>query len=259
MSDAQSSAQQAMPPLVGLVVLVTGASSGIGAHFARTLDHAGAQVVLAARRLERLEELAAGLSEATVVACDVGAVDDREKLFDAITERYGRLDGLVNNAGIAMQTPALREPVEDFRRTIEINLVAPFAIAQAAAQMMRVGGGGTIVNVASVAGLQSSSAIPEAGYVASKSGLIGLTRELATQWARYNIRVNALAPGAFKTEMTGDFWDHGTGAAFIESEVPLRRAGKLDELDGVLLTLLDPRSGYLTGQTIAVDGGLTAC
>jgi NAD(P)-dependent dehydrogenase (short-subunit alcohol dehydrogenase family) len=259
MSDVRPSVHQTMPPLAGLVVLVTGASSGIGAHFAQTLDSAGARVVLTARRLERLEELASGLCEPTIVACDVGAGDQREKLFEVIAERHGRLDGLVNNAGIATQAPALRETVEDFRRTLEINLVAPFAIAQAAAQMMRAAGGGAIVNVASIAGLQSSSAIPEAGYVASKSGLIGLTRELATQWARYGIRVNALAPGPFTTEMTGDFWDHGRGADFLKSEVPLKRAGRLDELDSVLLTLLDANSSYLTGQTIAVDGGLTAC
>jgi NAD(P)-dependent dehydrogenase (short-subunit alcohol dehydrogenase family) len=242
-----------------LVVLVTGASSGIGAHLVQTLDRAGARVVLAARRVERLEELADGLTEPTIVACDVGEADDREQLFSVVAERHGRLDGLVNNAGIAIQAPALRETVEQFRRTLEINLVAPFAIAQAAARMMRDAGGGAIVNVASVAGLQSSAAVPEAGYVASKAGLVGLTRELATQWARYGIRVNALAPGAFTTEMTGDFWDHGRGALFLESDVPLQRAGKLEELDAVLLMLLDPRSSYLTGQTIAIDGGLTAC
>ncbi len=259
MSDVRPTAQQSASPLAGLVVLLTGASSGIGAHFAQTLDRAGAHVVLAARRVERLEALASGLSDPSVVACDVGASGDRERLFGLIAERHGRLDGLVNNAGIAIQAPALRESVEEFRRTLEVNLVAPFAIAQAAAQMMRSSGGGAIVNVASVAGLQSTSAVPEAGYVASKSGLLGLTRELATQWARYGIRVNALAPGAFSTEMTGDFWEHGRGAELLESEVPLRRPGRLEELDGVLLTLLDPRSSYLTGQTIAVDGGLTAC
>jgi NAD(P)-dependent dehydrogenase (short-subunit alcohol dehydrogenase family) len=259
MTDVRPSDQQTVPPLADLVVLVTGASSGIGAYFVQTLDRAGARVVLAARRVERLEELADGLTEPTIVACDVGDADDRQQLFEIIAERHGRLDGLVNNAGIATQAPALRETVEEFRRTLEINLVAPFAIAQAAARMMREQGGGAIVNIASIAGLRSSSALPEAGYVASKAGLVGLTRELATQWARYGIRVNAIAPGAFRTEMTGDFWDQGRGAVFIESDVPLKRAGELDELDGVLLTLLDPRSGYLTGQTIAVDGGLTAC
>jgi NAD(P)-dependent dehydrogenase (short-subunit alcohol dehydrogenase family) len=259
MNDVRPSAQQSVRPLAGMVVLVTGASSGIGAHFAQALDRAGAKVVLAARRVERLQELADELGEPTIVACDVSDADDRDRLFSVVAERHGRIDGLVNNAGIAIQAPALRESVEDFRRTLEINLVAPFAIAQAAAGMMREAGRGTIVNVASVAGLQSTSAVPEAGYVASKSGLVGLTRELATQWARYGIRVNALAPGAFSTEMTGDFWDQGRGAVFLESEVPLQRAGRLEELDGVLLTLLDPRSSYLTGQTIAVDGGLTAC
>lgn len=248
------------PPLAGLIVLLTGASSGLGAHFAQTLDRAGAKLVLAARRLERLEEVAGRLaSEPLTVVCDVADAEDRRRLFEAIAERHGRLDGVVNNAGIAAVIPALRETPEVFRRTIEVNLVAPFAIAQAAAHMMRAGGGGAILNISSVAALQSSAAVPDAGYTASKAGLSGLTRELATQWARYGIRVNALAPGAFTTEMTADFWDHGRGAAFLQSDVPLRRAGRLSELDGVLVTLMDPRNGYLTGQTIAVDGGVTAC
>jgi NAD(P)-dependent dehydrogenase (short-subunit alcohol dehydrogenase family) len=259
MTDVRASIQPAGSPLAGQVVLVTGASSGIGAHFAQTLDRAGARVVLTARRGERLEELAQGLNAATTVVCDVSDAEARVRLFAMISEQHGRLDGLVNNAGVATQAPALRETVDEFRQTLEINLVAPFAIAQAAARIMREGGGGAIVNIASVAALQSSSAVPEAGYVASKAGLVGLTRELATQWARYGIRVNALAPGAFTTEMTGDFWDHGRGAAFLETAVPLQRAGRLEELDGALLALLDPRSSYLTGQTIAVDGGLTAC
>jgi NAD(P)-dependent dehydrogenase (short-subunit alcohol dehydrogenase family) len=250
------------PPEFGLserVIIVTGASAGLGRQFAAALNAAGAYLVLAARRQELLEEVAANLSETLIVPCDITAPDTPERLVKAAMERYGRVDGLVNNAGITLVTPALRESVEQYRHIVEVNLVAPFAIAKEAAKVMRSNGGGSIVNIASAVGLASMQSLPEAGYAASKGGVISLTRELATQWARYNIRVNALAPGGFTTEMTGDAFEPTGVLGHVMADVPLGRVGREGELDAPLLFLLGPGSSYVTGVVLAVDGGLTAC
>jgi NAD(P)-dependent dehydrogenase (short-subunit alcohol dehydrogenase family) len=245
--------------LRGRVIIVTGASAGLGRQFAGALDAAGAHLVLAARRQERLDELGSSMPEALLVACDVSDPETPERLVTAAVERFGRLDGLVNNAGITFVRPALQESVEDYRRVVEVNLIAPFAIAKAAAGVMRHNGGGSIVNIASAVGLASMQSLPEAGYTASKGGLISLTRELATQWARYNIRVNAIAPGGFTTEMTGDAFEPTGVLGHVMADVPLGRVGAMGELDAPLLFLLGPGSSYVTGAVLAVDGGLTAC
>src|SRR4051794_31785355 len=177
------------------VVIVTGASSGLGEQMARALARAGAVPVLAARRADRLAALRAELpGRSLAIACDVTAAADRERLIDAATSRFGRLDGLINNAGAGATAPALKTSAETFARVIDLNLTAPFALACLAAAAMRAGGGGggAIVNVASVMGMKSIGEIPDAAYVASKAGMIGLTRELASQWGRHGIRVNAL-------------------------------------------------------------------
>src|SRR5256714_7373028 len=190
--------------LDGLVVLVTGASSGLGAQLARSLVAHGARPVLAARRAERLAALAAELDgPVDTVACDVTDEDERRALIDGVLERHGRIDGLVNNAGLGAAGPALRTSVETFARVLDINLVAPYALSCLAAPHMRDGGGRSIVNVASVMGLRPIGQIADAAYVASKAGLIGLTRELASQWGRYGIPLNALAPGFFASQMAG--------------------------------------------------------
>jgi NAD(P)-dependent dehydrogenase (short-subunit alcohol dehydrogenase family) len=243
--------------LDGRVVVVTGASSGLGEQLARALESSGAVPVLAARRIERLERLQAELHRADIVACDVTDEADRERLIETVIERHGRIDGLVNNAGTGATGPALRTPVETFAQVVDINLVAPYALSCLAARHMRAGGGQTIVNVASVMGLRSITQIADAAYVASKAGLIGLTRELASQWGRYGIRVNAVAPGFFASEMTAELGaDADSFPDWLTSQIPLGRGGRAGELDESILFLLGPQSSFVTGSVITVDGGM---
>jgi len=246
--------------LDGRVAVVTGASSGLGARFARVLDGAGARVVLAARRRDRLEKLADELADALPVACDLSDPDAPRALIEATLERYGAVDVLVNNAGIDFFAPALEEPVDAFRGVLEVNLVAPFALSQLAGRsMVESGRGGTIVNVASLWGLVGVGQIPMASYAASKGGLVNLTRELAAQWARKGVRVNTLAPGWFRTEMTeGRMFGDERSERWIRGRTPMGRSGDEHELDGALLFLASDASSYVTGQVLCVDGGWTA-
>jgi NAD(P)-dependent dehydrogenase (short-subunit alcohol dehydrogenase family) len=253
-------AEPAVIDLTQQVVVVTGASAGLGAEFVKALDRAGASLILTARRADRLEALAAECREAICVPADLTDPETAATVTAAAKDHFGRIDGLINNAGVTNVTPALLEDIEDFRRVIDINLVAPFEMARGTARVMRDGGGGSIVNIGSIVGQQALTPLPEAGYAASKGGITALTRELATQWARYGIRVNAIAPGGFSTEMTGDVWEpDGIFGDYIHDRVPLRRSGRPGELDTILLTLLHPSTSYLTGQVIAVDGGMGAC
>jgi NAD(P)-dependent dehydrogenase (short-subunit alcohol dehydrogenase family) len=247
--------------LAGKVVLVTGASSGLGAQLAGALSAAGAIPVLAARRAELLAELVDELPGATALPCDVTAEDERERLVDDVLARHGRIDGLVNNAGMGATAPALRTSAETFSRVLELNLVAPYALSRLVAGQMRNSGSdgpaGAIVNVASVMGLRSLGEIPDAAYVASKAGLIGLTRELASQWGRYGIRVNAVAPGFFASEMTAGLGeDADSFPDWLTSQTPLRRGGRPGELDEAILFLLGQGSSFVTGHVLTVDGGL---
>jgi NAD(P)-dependent dehydrogenase (short-subunit alcohol dehydrogenase family) len=242
--------------LDGKVAVLTGASSGLGARFARVLDGAGAKLVLAARRRERLESLAGELTDASTVACDVVEEGAADALIAGAVDRFGGVDIVINNAGVTTVTPALRESPDDFRRVVDVNLVGPFLVARAAAAVMREQQrAGSIVNVASAAGYKSSPMLPQAAYVSSKTGVRGLTRELALQWARYGIRVNAVAPGMFPSEMTTDLVDNDELRTEFEKSVPLRRVGREHELDGVVLFLASDASSYCTGQTFVVDGG----
>ena len=241
------------------VAIVTGASSGLGARFARVLDAAGAKVVLVARRLERLEALAEDLDDALPVQCDLQQTDELDRVVKAATDKYGRVDVLVNNAGAVDAEPAIDEPLDRFRDVIAVNLIAPFALAQRAARAMLDGErGGAIVNVASILGLRGVGQIPQAGYAASKGGLVNLTRELGAQWARQGIRVNALAPGWFESEMTSDMFAEESGHKWVARRAPMGRHGKEGELDGALLFLASDASSYVTGQILAVDGGWTS-
>jgi hypothetical protein len=246
--------------LDGRVAIVTGASSGLGARFARVLDAAGARVVLAARRIERLESLAASLHDAHAVACDLSDPAAPSALVDATLARYGAIDTVVNNAGIDHTAVALEQSMDDFRRELEINLVAPFELARSAARaMVAADRPGTIVNVASIWGIVGMGQIPDAGYAASKGALVNLTRELAAQWARKGIRVNTLAPGWFRTEMTEErMFQDERSLRWVRRHTPMGRGGEAHELDGALLFLASDASSFVTGQTLPVDGGWTA-
>jgi NAD(P)-dependent dehydrogenase (short-subunit alcohol dehydrogenase family) len=245
--------------LDGKVAIVTGASAGLGARFARVLDAAGARVVLAARRVDRMEALATELRDAHVIACDLAEDGAPASLLAATLAHYGRIDILVNNAGMSEPTPALDETTEHFERTLRVNLVAPFELAREAARAMLLTGGGAIVNVASIWGMVGVGQIPEAGYAASKGGLVNLSRELGAQWARQGVRVNCLAPGWFRSEMTdGVMFGDERGEKWIRSRTPMGRGGNEDELDGALLVLASDASTFVTGQVVCVDGGWTA-
>ena len=242
------------------VAIVTGASSGLGERFARVLAAAGARVVITARRADRLEVLASELPDALVVPGDITEDGMPARLVDAAIDRYGRLDVVVNNAGASDPVPVLAEPPEHFRATIALDLVAPFELARAAARVMvERGERGTIVNVASIWGMVGVGQIPEAGYAASKGGVVNLTRELAAQWARKGVRVNALAPGWFHTEMTDGVMFGSDGAEkWMRARTPMGRGGEAHELDGALLFLASDASSFVTGAVLAVDGGWTA-
>lgn len=242
------------------VAVVTGASSGLGNRFARVLHAAGARVVVAARRADRLEELAAELGDrVTTVVTDLTIAADRERLAAVALEVDGRIDVLVNNAGHSDPTPAESETLDHFASTMDINAVAPFHLCQLVGRSMLAAGEGSIINVASILGLVAASPMKDASYCASKGALVNLTRQLGCEWGRKGVRVNALAPGWFPSEMTqADMFDDEGGSQFVERNTPMGRAGDPAELDGALLFLAGPASSYVTGQVLAVDGGWTA-
>ena len=241
------------------VAIVTGASSGLGERFSRVLSGVGAKVVLAARRAERLEELAAELPEALAIPCDVSSPEGPQNLIDATIEHYGRLDVLVNNAGIGRVISATQDDIDGFRHEIEVDLIAPYELARRAANWwIENEHPGVVVNLGSVLGKGSGGRLRMPGYVAAKGGLHNLTRDLAVQWARKGIRVNTLAPAFFETEMSSEaMFKTESGRTYIESGTPMGR-GETDELDGALLLLASDASSYLTGHTLFVDGGWTA-
>lgn len=247
--------------LDGRAAVVTGASAGMGVTFAKALAAAGARVALAARRIERLEALAKEIGgaggEAIAVACDVANESDVDALVETCAERFGFVDVLVNNAGYTNVVPAETQSLADWRGQLDVNLTGVFLCAQRFGRHMLAARRGAIVNVASILGLVGSGQVTQAAYTASKGGVVNLTRELGAQWARRGVRVNALAPGWFPTEMTGDMFRDERSLAWVRSRAPMGRPGELDELVGPLLFLASDASSYMTGQTIAVDGGWT--
>lgn len=240
----------------GRVALVTGASSGLGRVLARALAEAGADVVLAARRRDRLvaaaEEIHALDRQPVCVATDVTDPEQCRRLAETAVAELGRIDILVNCAGAGVAVPAVRESPEQFRRIVDVNLMGTYWMCQAVLPAMPRGA--SIVNIASVAGLVSSG-LPQAGYVAGKAGVIGLTRELAMQWtSRKGVRVNALAPGLFDTEMTRDLEENVRSQMLAAT--PIGRPGDPDELAAALLFLASDAGSYVTGLTLPVAGGL---
>lgn len=242
------------------VVVVTGASSGLGQRFARVVSGVGAKVVLAARRVERLEALSADLPDALAVECDVTSPDGPQHLIDATVDHYGRLDVLINNAGISRVIPAVDDDLDDFRHELEIDLIAPYDLARRAARWwIDNDHPGVVVNLGSVLGEVSGGRLRVPGYATAKGGLHNLTRELAVQWARKGIRVNALAPAWFETEMnSAEMFHTDSGRNYVESGTPMGRGGEPHELDGALLLLASDAGSYLTGHVLLVDGGWTA-
>ncbi len=244
--------------LDGRTAIVTGASSGLGNRFARVLAAAGAEVLATARRAERLEALAAEVDGIHAFACDVTDPQSRELLVAHAVERFGRIDVLVNNAGLGGAEPAETETVAHFETVVDVNLTAVFALAQLAGRQMIDQGAGSIVNVASMYGLVAAAPLKQASYTASKGGVVNLTRQLGAEWARKGVRVNAIAPGFFPSEMTTDVWEDERTLTWLRRRAPIGRTGESHELDGALLLLASDAGSYMVGQTLAVDGGWTA-
>ncbi len=239
--------------LGGKTALVTGASSGLGAHFARLLARSGAKLIVAARRLERLEALVAEIERtggsARAIALDV---TDPAVITGAIAFA-GAIDILVNNAGISIAKPVLDQTLEDWTSVVDTNLRGAFLVATEVARGMRERGhGGAIVNIASIGGIRQVGHVTP--YAISKAGVIQMTKQLALELARFDIRVNAIAPGYFETDLNRDFLASDAGET-IRRRIPQRRFGRLEELDGPLLLLCSDASRFMTGSVIAVDGG----
>lgn len=241
--------------LDGKVAVVTGASSGLGVAFSKALAEAGADLVLGARRTERLNETGAIVESIgrrfVAKTTDVSKPEDCIALIDYAIESFGHVDILVNNAGIGTAVPATHETPDQFRKVIDVNLMGAYWMAQAFARAAN--DGGVIVNISSVLGLRPGG-LPQAAYASSKAGLIGLTRDLASQWTgRKGIRVNALAPGFFPSEMS-DHLPRET-VELVKMLTPAGRLGDPEELAATLIWLVSGASSYVTGATIPVDGG----
>jgi NAD(P)-dependent dehydrogenase (short-subunit alcohol dehydrogenase family) len=243
--------------LAGKVALITGASSGFGRHFAKVLAREGAKVGLAARRVDALRSLAqeirSGGGVAAVAQLDVVDVASISPAVAAIERELGRIDVLVNNSGTSIVKPTLEYTEQDWDAVADVNLKGAFFVATEVARRMRADGrGGSIVNIESILSFRQTGHIP--AYVASKAGLTQLTKTMALELARYNIRVNGIAPGYFSTDINRDFLASEAGAAMIK-RIPQRRPGNVEDLEGPLLLLASDASRYMTGTTLVVDGG----
>jgi NAD(P)-dependent dehydrogenase (short-subunit alcohol dehydrogenase family) len=246
----------------GQTAIVTGASSGLGVCFAETLAERGVNLVIAARRYEKLVKVAENLShrykiEVVPVQTDVSQENQVITTVNTAIERFGSLEILVNNAGIAALSPSVDMPAEEWRKVIDVNLTGVFLCARTAAREMIRKKYGKIVNIASIYGAVGDI-FPTAPYYASKGAVINLTRALAIEWAAYKINVNAIAPGFFPSEMTESVFQDKQAMQHILSRTPLGRTGEPPDLKAALTYLCSPASNYVTGQTIFVDGGWTA-
>jgi NAD(P)-dependent dehydrogenase (short-subunit alcohol dehydrogenase family) len=247
--------------LNGQVALVTGGSRGLGEEIAVGLAEAGASLMLLARRepalTDTVERLRALGFRCEGAVCDAANPGDVRTAVEKTLAVYGRIDALINNAGISWGAPAEEMPLEKWQSVLDVNLTGAFLFAQAVAPPMIAHRRGAILNIASIAGLRAMpEGLPAAGYVASKGGLIALTRELAAKWGKHGIRVNALAPGFFRSRMSEKVLDRMQPG--IERAIPLGRIGRPGELKGAAVFLLSEAASYITGQTLAIDGGTTA-
>jgi NAD(P)-dependent dehydrogenase (short-subunit alcohol dehydrogenase family) len=238
--------------LTGRRALVTGASSGLGAHFARVMAREGAAVTIGARRVDRLEDLAGRIAGEGGMAEPV-ALDVTDPASVAAAFDLAAFDIVINNAGVTVDGPALETTQADWGRVIDTDLTGVFCVAQAAAaRMVAEGNGGSIVNIASILGLRVAGNL--SAYATAKAGVVQMTKSLALEWARYGIRVNALCPGYIETDLNRDFFASDAGKALIK-RVPQRRLGQMSDLDGPLLLLASDDSAFMTGTEIVVDGG----
>jgi len=244
--------------LDGQVAIVTGASSGLGERFARVLHSVGAHVVVVARRRDRLEALSSELPGSLVVVADLSDEADRARVVADAMEAFGRIDVLVNNAGISRATAIETEMLDDFRFAMEVNVTAIWHLSKLCGEAMVAAGSGAIVNVASMLGHVASTPIKQASYCASKGAVVNLSREMAAQWGRKGVRVNTLSPGYFPSEMTGEMSTDESSLRYVKQNAMLPRMGAEDELDGALLLLATRAGGYMTGHSLLVDGGWTA-
>lgn len=268
MTTGRNRVQDANPPatpppsiarhvdLSGLRAIVTGASRGIGASMASCLDAAGANVVLVARRGDLLADVASTFTnDHQCVVADLSELDGLPTVIQQVHERWGGTDILVNNAGITAPQPAERVTPQSWQNVLDVNLTSVFALAQLVAPGMKANGFGRIINVASVLGVLGEAwAAP---YCATKAGVIGLTRSLATEWSSHGITVNALSPGWVHTDMVDDFAQDPRFNKRVISRTPARRWGQPTDLDGPLLLLASRQSSFLTGHNLVVDGGLS--
>ncbi|HEX7285247.1 MAG TPA: SDR family oxidoreductase [Candidatus Angelobacter sp.] len=248
--------------LTGRVALITGGSIGLGRQMAEGMAEMGAHVVLAARKKERCEQAAHDLAQLGVrtaaFTCDVKDPASIQQLVDAAVAQFGRIDILINNAGISWGTPVEQMSLADWNKVLETNLTGTFLCSQAAGKVMIKQGGGKIINVASVAGLRGAppETVQAIGYHASKGGVISFTKDLAWKWARHNIQVNALAPGWFPTHMSDWVIEHKK--EHLLEHIPLRRFGSDHDLKGAAVFLASAASDYVTGHVLVVDGGQSA-
>ncbi len=243
------------------VAVVTGGSSGLGVTFAQALAESGANIELAARRIDKLNDVAEDLTHLGVKVkafqCDVSNQEQVHSLISDTVHTFGRLDILVNNAGVAAMSPATEISLQDWNRVVSVNLTGSFLCARESAKQMMKQGQGKIVNIASIYGAVGD-VFPASPYYATKGAIVNLTRDLAVEWAPYKINVNAIAPGFFPSEMTETIFQDPHYLEYINKQTPLGRPGNADDLKGAVVFLSSRASDYVTGQTIFVDGGWTA-
>lgn len=237
---------------------MTGASSGLGRQIAQVLSAAGAKVAVSARRADRLAELERESPLLSAFPADLTIAAERESLISKVQSTLGSIDILVNNAGAVNATSIEHESLDDFTRMIELNLTASWHLMKLVGPAMVEKGRGSIINIASILGVVGATPAKDSGYSAAKGGLVNLTREMGLQWARKGVRVNAICPGWFETEMIEDLTSTENGTSFITSNTPMMRVGKVNEIDGAVLLLASDAGSFMTGSIVMVDGGWTA-